>query len=74
MKVRSHISPYPLCPIRRICRRMSNFGDFNGKFKPVNLYKLRHMTGQSFKVSYGQVSSIGIEKGELRIQKSHGHY
>lgn len=47
--------------------------NFNGKFKPVNLFKLRHVKGQSYEAYYGQ-DHIQIEDGELRIKKSQGYY
>lgn len=46
---------------------------FNGKFKPVNLYKLRHMKGQSYEVYYDQ-EKLGIKNGQIRVCKTHGTY
>lgn len=45
---------------------------FNGKFKPVNLFKLR-IKGQSYEAYHVQ-DHIQIEDGELRIKKSQGSY
>lgn len=46
---------------------------FNGKFKPVNLFKLRYMKGQSYEAYYGQ-DHIQIDNSKLRIKKSQGFY
>ncbi len=46
---------------------------FQNKFKPINLYRLRHMRGLSFK-AYKDGERIGIEDGLLNLRKNSGLY
>lgn len=46
---------------------------FHNKFKPINLYHLRHMRGLSFEV-YQDEEKIGIEDGMLKLRKTSGSY
>ncbi len=46
---------------------------FENKFKPINLYRLRHMRGLSFK-AYKDEEQIGIEDGMLKLRKTLGSY
>ena len=43
------------------------------KFKPINLYRLRHMRGLRFDVQQDH-DRIGIEDGMLRLRKTSGTY
>ena len=46
---------------------------FHNKFRPINLYRLRHMRGLSFE-AYQDEKRIGIEDGMLKLRKSSGSY
>ena len=46
---------------------------FHNKFKPINLYRLRHMQGLWFE-SYRDHDRIGIEDGMLLLRKNSGTY
>ncbi|MCJ1345948.1 hypothetical protein MMC31_004158 [Peltigera leucophlebia] len=43
------------------------------KFKPINLYRLRHMRGLRYK-TFQSEERIGIEKGMLRLRGTSGSY
>ena len=45
---------------------------FQNKFKPINLYRLRHMRGLSFE-AYKDEERIGIKDGMLKLRKISGH-
>ncbi len=46
---------------------------FQNQFKPINLYRLRHILGLRFDSLHDQVS-IGIEDGMLKLRKTSGIY
>ncbi len=46
---------------------------FQNKFKPFNLYRLRHMRGLTFE-AYKDEERIGIEDGMLKLRKASGTY
>lgn len=46
---------------------------FQNKFKPINLYRLRHMRGLRFDALQDH-DRIGIEDGMLRLRKTSGTY
>ncbi len=46
---------------------------FHNKFKPINLYSLRHMRGLSFE-AYKDKERIGIEDRMLKLRKTLGSY
>ena len=46
---------------------------FQNKFKPINLYRLRHMRGLRFDSLHDQ-DRIGIEDGMLKLRKTSGTY
>lgn len=46
---------------------------FRNKFKPINLFRLRQMKGQSFE-AYDDQDRIGIHDGSLRLRKSSGSF
>ena len=46
---------------------------FQNKFKPINLYRLRHMRRLSFE-AYKDEERIGIEDGMLKLRKTSGSY
>ena len=46
---------------------------FQNKFKPINLYRLRHMRGLIFE-AYKDEERIGIEDGMLKLRKTSGTY
>ena len=46
---------------------------FQNKFKPINVYRLRHMRGLSFK-AYKDEERISIEDGMLKLRKTSGLY
>ena len=46
---------------------------FHNKFKPINLYRLRHMRGQRYESYYDQ-ERIGIQDGMLKLRKTSGSY
>ncbi len=46
---------------------------FQNKFKPINLYRLRHMRGLTFEADKDE-ERIGIEDGMLKLRKTSGTY
>lgn len=46
---------------------------FHNRFKPINLYRLRHMRCHHYE-SYHDQERIGIEDGMLRLKKTSGTY
>ncbi len=46
---------------------------FHNKFKPINLYWLRHMRGHRYE-SYHDQDRIGMKTGMLRLKKNSGTY
>ncbi len=46
---------------------------FQNKFKPINLYRLRHIRGLRFDSSHDQ-DCIGIKDGMLKLRKTSGTY
>lgn len=46
---------------------------FHNRFKPINLYRLRHMRGHHYESLHDQ-ERIGIEDGMLRLRKPSGTY
>lgn len=46
---------------------------FHNKFKPINLYRLRHLRGLRFDAMQDH-DRVGIEDGMLKLRKTSGTY